>query len=86
MIPFISSLIFLNTLKPVNNIISIRDYISNNVKNNNIQIYSICDELDGLYCSKYKAKSFIDFLAYLITIDVEYTVSGDYYIFKKKQQ
>ena len=40
--------------------------------------------LDELMCFNYKSDSFIDFLAYLIKVDVEYIVSNDYFIFRKK--
>ncbi len=67
------------------NKITARAYISENTKSQ-IGKYFICDNIDGIICTNYKADSFIDFLAYLIIIDVEYSVSEDgYFIFKKKE-
>ena len=72
----------LTSFKSIENIISLRTFISNNVQGNT-ELYSICSDLDEIFCLNYKAKSFIDFLAYLTKIGVEYTVSGKYIIFQK---
>jgi hypothetical protein len=70
----------LNTFHPVKNILPARTYISNNVQGK----YIIDNDVDELMCFNYKSDSFIDFLAYLIRVDVEYIVSDDYFIFRKK--
>ena len=81
MLPLIH--IFLLTAQdPIKNLISLRTFISNNVQGNT-ELYSICSDLDEIFCLNYKAKSFIDFLAYLTKIGVEYTVSDKYIIFQK---
>ena len=70
----------LTSVDPIKKILPVRSYISNNVQGK----YIIDNDVDGLICSNYKANSFIDFLAYLIKVDVEYVVSSDYLIFRKK--
>jgi hypothetical protein len=70
----------LNTFHPFKNILPARTYISNNVQGK----YIIDNDVDELMCFNYKSDSFIDFLAYLIRVDVEYIVSDDYFIFRKK--
>ena len=74
------SIFLLNTFHPIKNILPVRTYISNNVQGK----YIIDNDVDELMCFNYKSDSFIDFLAYLIKVDVEYIVSNDYFIFKKK--
>jgi hypothetical protein len=74
------SIFFLNTFHPIKNILPVRTYISNNVQGK----YIIDNDVDELMCFNYKSDSFIDFLAYLIKVDVEYIVSDDYFIFRKK--
>jgi hypothetical protein len=76
------SIFLLTSFKSIENIISLRTFISNNVQSNT-ELYSICNDLDEIFCLNYKAKSFIDFLAYLTKIGVEYTVSDKYIIFQK---
>ena len=78
------SIFLLTSFKSIENIISLRTFISNNVQGNT-ELYYICSDLDEIFCSNYKAKSFIDFLAYLTKIGVEYTVSGKYIIFQKAE-
>ena len=70
----------LNTFHQIKNILPARTYISNNVQGK----YIIDNDVDELMCFNYKSNSFIDFLAYLIRVDVEYIVSDDYFIFRKK--
>ena len=70
----------LNNFHPIKNILPARTYISNNVQGK----YIIDNDVDELMCFNYKSDSFIDFLAYLIRVDVEYIVSDDYFIFRKK--
>ena len=74
------SVFLLNTFHPIKNILPVRTYISNNVQGK----YIIDNDVDELMCFNYKSDSFIDFLAYLIKVDVEYIVSDDYFIFRKK--
>jgi hypothetical protein len=74
------SVFLLNTFHPIKNILPVRTYISNNVQGK----YIIDNDVDELMCFNYKSDSFIDFLAYLIKVDVEYIVSNDYFIFRKK--
>jgi hypothetical protein len=74
------SIFLLNTFHPIKNILPVRTYISNNVQGK----YIIDNDVDELMCFNYKSDSFIDFLAYLIKVDVEYIVSDDYFIFRKK--
>jgi hypothetical protein len=74
------SVFLLNTFHPIKNILPVRTYISNNVQGK----YIIDNDVDELMCFNYKSDSFIDFLAYLIRVDVEYIVSNDYFIFRKK--
>jgi hypothetical protein len=76
------SIFLLTSFKSIENIISLRTFISNNVQGKT-ELYSICSDLDEIFCLNYKAKSFIDFLAYLTKIGVEYTVSDKYIIFQK---
>ena len=76
------SIFLLTSFKSIENIISLRTFISNNVQGNT-ELYYICSDLDEIFCSNFKAKSFIDFLAYLTKIGVEYTVSDKYIIFQK---
>ena len=79
MIPALS-IFLLNTFHSIKNILPTRTYISNNVQGK----YIIDNDVDELMCFNYKSDSFIDFLAYLIKVDVEYIVSDDYFIFRKK--
>ena len=83
MLPLIH-IFLLTSFKPIKNLIPLRTFISNNVQGNT-ELYYICSDLDEIFCSNYKAKSFIDFLAYLTKIGVEYTVSGKYIIFQKAE-
>ena len=83
MIPLIS-IFLITSFKPIKNIIPLRTYISNNVQGNT-ELYSICTDLDEIFCVNYKTNSFIDFLAYLLKIGVEYIVSDKYIIFQKAE-
>ena len=83
MIPLI--LFTLINLDPIKNIIPARTLISNNVQGNT-EMYYICSNIDDIFCLNYRANSFIDFLAYLTKIGVEYTVSGKYIIFQKAEK
>lgn len=82
MIPLLNILL-LSNFHSIKKISPVRTYISKNIQGN-AQFYVIGNDLDELMCSDYKPESFIDFLAYLIRIDVEFIVSGDYFIFRKK--
>lgn len=79
MIAFLCSFLLFYS-DPFKNILPARTYISNNVQGK----YIIDNDVDELMCFNYKSDSFIDFLAYLIRVDVEYIVSDDYFIFRKK--
>jgi len=86
MIPIISSIFFLlNISSPFNNIISVRKLISVNVQGVT-EMYYIDNDLDEIFCVNYRANSFIDFLAYLTKLGVEYTVSGKYIIFEYRKK
>jgi hypothetical protein len=80
MLPLLN--IFLLTTAPVKNIVPIRTYISKYVEGKYIIDSDLRMDLE--FCFNYKADSYIDFLAYLIKLDVEYVVSGEYIIFRKK--
>ena len=79
MLPLLSVFI-LSTSNPTKHILPVRTFISNNLNGK----YIIDPDIDELICFNYKSNSFIDFLAYLIRVDVEYIVSDDYFIFRKK--
>ena len=78
MIPFLCSFLFLYS-DPVKNIISVRSYISSYAQ----EKYIIGSNIDGLICYNYKHNSFIDFLAHLIKLGVQFDVSGEYIFFDK---
>ena len=80
MIPFLCTFLLLYS-DPFKDIIPVRTYISNNVQGK----YIIDNDVDELMCFNYKSNSFIDFLAHLIKLDVEYVVSGEYFIFSKRK-
>ena len=78
MIPFLCTFLLLYS-DPFKDIIPVRTYISNNVQGK----YIIGSDIDGLICFKYKHNSFIDFLAHLIKLGVQFVVSGEYIFFDK---
>ena len=80
MLPLLSVFI-LSTSNPTKHILPVRTFISNNLNGK----YIIDPDIDELICFNYKSNSFIDFLAHLIKLDVEYVVSGEYFIFSKRK-
>jgi hypothetical protein len=75
--------VFLTTLNPINNFVSLKTYISENAKIH-CSVYFINEDIPDFPRVKLIEKNKDDFFAYLDTIDIEHKRIGSYYFFKKK--
>jgi hypothetical protein len=75
--------VFLTTLSPINNFVSLKTYISENAQAH-CSVYFINEDIPDFPRVKLIEKNRDDFFAYLDTIDIEHKRIGSYYFFKKK--
>ena len=82
MIPFLN--IILLTTSPLENYISLKNYISENAQKY-CQVYFIYEDIVDVVRKEKKIEENRDvFFEYLDTIGIEHTQVGGYYFFKKK--
>lgn len=81
MIPLLN--LFLISLDPIKNFVSLKTYISQNAQIH-CKVYFIYDDIKDFPRVNLIEKSRDDFFEYLDTIGVEHTNIGGYYFFRQK--
>lgn len=81
MIPLMN--IFLISIQPIENFVSLKTYVSNNAQKF-CQVYFIDENIPNFPRVNIIEKSRDDFFAYLDSIGIEHTQVGGYFFIKKK--
>jgi hypothetical protein len=83
MFPLVS-IFLLTSVDPINNFVSLKNYISKNAKAH-CYVYFINEDIPDFPRVNIIEKNKVDFFEYLDTIGIEHTQVGSYYFFRKKQ-